>query len=302
MRRWGEPPEGGRLGPRCCGREPVPEASRGVPGCWCHGDRHRPVCPRSRDPARLVGGVRPRSERGVGAAPPGRCRRPIPRGAGARILQQRPRRAGSRRRGPRRCARCDRGGVRRGRSDRLRRLGARERRRDARRRRAARVPAGGVDARDGVGARRCPPAAAGDRRGAGAVAGVPPARRPARRPARIGRSGRLPRRRGAHGRRGRRGRDRPRRRRRLRHLQRRHPGARAPARARHRRDHGTRARRAVARVRDGEPAVDADGRARVRRGRLPRSRPLPRVLAGATSPGARSARAIRAWRTAGRRA
>ena len=80
---------------------------------------------------------------------------------------------------------------------------------------------------------------------------------------------------------GRRSRDRLRRGRGLRDLQRRHPRARPPARARHRRHRGARARRALARVRDGEPAIDADGRAHVRGGRLPRPRPVPRVRLGA---------------------
>ena len=49
------------------------------------------------------------------------------------------------------------------------------------------------------------------------------------------------------------------------------------ARARHRADHGSGPRRARPRLPDREPAVDPDGRARVRRRGLPRPRPDPRI-------------------------
>jgi hypothetical protein len=60
-------------------------------------------------------------------------------------------------------------------------------------------------------------------------------------------------------------------------LQRWNAGACPPARTGHRADRHPPARRGRARMSDGEPAVDPDGRARVRRRGLPRPRPHPRV-------------------------
>ena len=67
--------------------------------------------------------------------------------------------------------------------------------------------------------------------------------------------------------------------RRLRDLQRDDARARSAAGTGHRIDRPPRARRARARRHDGEPAVDGDGRARVRRRGIPRSGTVPRVRA-----------------------
>jgi hypothetical protein len=64
-------------------------------------------------------------------------------------------------------------------------------------------------------------------------------------------------------------------RRRLRDLQRRNAGACPAARTRHRADGAPRARCSRARMSNGERPIDRDGRARLRRRRLPRSRPDP---------------------------
>ena len=65
--------------------------------------------------------------------------------------------------------------------------------------------------------------------------------------------------------------------RRFRDLQRDDAGARPAARTRHRTNCAPRTRRARARMYDGEPAVDGDGRARVPRRGIPRSGTVPRV-------------------------
>jgi hypothetical protein len=57
------------------------------------------------------------------------------------------------------------------------------------------------------------------------------------------------------------------------------PRGGTPPRARHRAHGAPRARRGSARLLDSEPSVDGDGRARLRGGRFPRPRPVPRVRA-----------------------
>src|SRR6266487_2240603 len=90
-------------------------------------------------------------------------------------------------------------------------------------------------------------------------------------------------------------------RRRLRDLQRHHAGACPAARTGHRADRRPRARRAGARMSDGELAVDGDGRARVRGRGLPRSRPDPRVRAVGVDVGLLGGRPAAAGRAAARR-